>query len=163
MYKDVIYRMTLKQYADQVDLVAGTIPMKPGLLVAPHPTKVIKRGEMYKKGAINTGWKKRTFIALNRADNFEIEYAEDVTGNSTKGRINCFGYVFFKIIVDTSCYRVIYYLSIRYNVEIFSEDDIAKHGFSGFSLTPTDATQRKWFFRCDAESDHNEWIEVLND
>jgi hypothetical protein len=66
------------------------LPIPNNLLTAPPPTKIIKTGELFKKGAINTGWKKRQFTALNRADNYAIEYGED-SGSAAKGRINCYG------------------------------------------------------------------------
>jgi hypothetical protein len=107
------------------------------LLVAPPPTKIIKEGELLKKGAFNTAWKKRMFAALNRADNYAIEYADD---SSAKGRINCYGY----------------------RVELFDEEEVAKNGHTGFMLVPNDDNARKWYFRCENEAEQNEWVEVFN-
>lgn len=76
---------------DSVKLQKNPKPNDQALLSAPLPTQVIKCGELFKQGEINTSWKKRYFTALNRADNFAITYSEDSNAATKKGRINCFG------------------------------------------------------------------------
>lgn len=77
-------------------------PHERSLMVAASPSQIIKRGELYKLGAINKSWKKRFFTAHNKANNFVIEYADDDIGNK-KGHITCFGSVllFFLVLFVT--------------------------------------------------------------
>ena len=61
------------------------------LISADTPWQIIKTGTMYKMGANVKSWKKRHFVAKNKADNYVIVYFEDEELTKEKGRICCCG------------------------------------------------------------------------
>lgn len=67
--------------------------IKNNLMEAPIPTHSMKKGYLLKRGDNVKNWKRRYFIASNKADNYLIAYSEDVAGMVVKGRIYCYGYV----------------------------------------------------------------------
>lgn len=108
----------------------------------PVPDYVLKTGSMFKRGDIRKNWKKRYFVAKNRADNYIIEYFETEGGDKAKGEINCCGY----------------------RVQDFDEEEIAKFGAqgqNGIKLVPWDERRRYWYFACDTEDEKKEWEKIF--
>jgi hypothetical protein len=84
-------------------------------------------------------WKRRKFVALNEADNFDIRYYKFYKGRTLKrGVISCCGY----------------------RVEMFEEDEEEEFGKYGFKLVPNDDTRRCWWFRAEDDEVKKEWEEV---
>lgn len=118
----------------QAEKIESKMPLAP---VAATP---IKKGILYKLGAHVKNWKRRTFIALNVEDNFEIAYGEEEHGAlSEKGRINCFGYI----------------------VESFSKEEEKKFGLYGFKLKNYQHADRVWYMRAESEEQLVEWTEIF--
>jgi hypothetical protein len=64
------------------------------LLQAPEPRRPIREGYLHKIGGNVKNWKRRYFVAYNRADNYIVAYFEDSKCLKEKGFFNCCGYVF---------------------------------------------------------------------
>lgn len=64
---------------------------KMSLLQADVPNQNIKTGYLLKLGANIKNWKRRKFVAKNKADNYTIVYYEDEEENHEKGRLSCCG------------------------------------------------------------------------
>lgn len=69
----------------------GTMPNQNKLLTAEIPRLHIKQGVMMKIGGNVKSWKRRFFVAKNKADNFAISYYDDEQLTNEKGRICCCG------------------------------------------------------------------------
>lgn len=106
---------------------------------APVPDYELKTGTLIKKGDVVKNWKNRHFVALNKADNFRIDYYEK-EGGKLKGSVNCCGY----------------------KAEEFDEDETRDHGQFGIKLVPYDDRRRQWMFKCETDEDKAEWLKIFN-
>jgi hypothetical protein len=81
-------------------------------------------------------WKKRFFVARNKADKFVIEYyaSDKCLEKEKKGTINCSGYRAAK-------------------------DNSKKP--NGITLTPWDDERRAWHVACETKEEQDEWISVF--
>ena len=61
------------------------------LLQAPQPKRPIRQGFLSKMGGNVKNWKRRYFVAYNRADNYVIAYFDDSNCVKEKGCFNCCG------------------------------------------------------------------------
>jgi len=113
------------------------------LLKAPIPDYVLKSGYMIKRGDVRKNWKRRWFVAKNKADNFVIEYFENEDADKEKGLINCCGY----------------------RVDDFDPEEIEDFGKenteNGIKLEPYDDTRRKWYFNAESDEDRKEWEKIF--
>lgn len=106
---------------------------------APIPDWDLKTGMMEKQGGTYKNWKPRFFKALNKADNYKIEYFV-AEGGAKKGEINCCGY---------SC-------------ENFSQDDAEEFKCEfGLKLVPRNDIRRTWLFKCPDEKEREDWKRVF--
>jgi len=106
------------------------------LLEIPTPDWTIKSGFLMKEGGNYHSWKKRFFVAKNKAQDFVIEYygSDKCLEKDLKGTINCSGY---RCAKDTS-----------------------KKPF-GIKLTPWDDERRPWFIGCEDAKEQDEWLSVF--
>jgi hypothetical protein len=106
------------------------------LLALPVPDWTIKSGWMTKEGGNWTNWKKRFFVAKNKAEDFIIEYYdnEKCLPGGKKGFINCAGYRATK------------------------DGSKKPHGIT---LTPWDDERRAWYLQCDTAEEQTEWMSVF--
>ena len=73
-------------------------------------------------------WKEREFRALNKKDNFKIEYF--VPDGAKRGEINCCGY----------------------RLDDFSKDEAEEQNTQyGIKLVPHNDQRRTWMFKCESE------------
>jgi hypothetical protein len=107
----------------------------------PVPDYVLKTGSMLKRGDVRKNWKKRYFVAKNKADNYVIEYYEAEGVEKSKGTINCCGY----------------------RVQDFNEEEVSKFGQGphGIKLVPWDERRRFWYFVCETEDEKKEWEKIF--
>lgn len=82
-FKEFIHR--------EVDQESRGEPAGYQLLQTPVPHRPVKTGHLRKLGSNVKNWKKRLFVAYNKADNYEIKYYEDDAMTKEKGMINCCG------------------------------------------------------------------------
>jgi hypothetical protein len=134
-YKDALIAM-LKEEAQPAEEDDRLLPD------APIPDYELKSGLMTKRGDVVKNWKQRYFVALNKADNFVINYYEK-EGGKLKGSVNCCGY----------------------RAEEFNEDEVNDYGPNGkfgIKLVPYDDRRRTWAFSCETEEDKAEWMKIFN-
>lgn len=112
---------------------------KAALLKADTPKQVIKSGYLMKIGGNVKNWKRRFFVANNKADNFLVIYYEDEHLIKEKGRFSCCGY----------------------HVESFSVDEMNWYGPFGIKLASHDGSKRQWLFKAHDEADQSQWLEVF--
>lgn len=105
----------------------------------PDPDYALKEGMMEKRGDVVKNWKSRHFIALNKADNFVINYYEK-EGGKLKGTVNACGYW----------------------AHTLNEEETKEYGPNGIKLVPYNDRRRTWFFKCANEQDKDEWMRVFN-
>lgn len=105
---------------------------------APVPDYELKSGTMQKRGGLNPGFKSRFFVALNKADNYRIDYY-DKQGGKCKGSINCCGF----------------------SAQEYNEEDVKQHGQFGIKIVPDDDRLRTWYVKTDSEDDKSEWLKVF--
>jgi len=86
-----------------------------------NPSQDLKSGFVLKIGGNVKSWKRRFFVAKNKADNYRIVYYEDETMRKVKGYICCCGYV--SIVYNHSHKSVLNY----YCVLLFITDTKWKH------------------------------------
>jgi len=134
-YKDALIAL-LKEEAQPPEEDPRLLPP------APIPDYELKTGIMTKRGDVVKNWKQRYFIALNKADNYVINYYEK-EGGKLKGAVNCCGY----------------------RAEEFNEDEVKDYGPNGkfgIKLIPYDDRRRTWAFSCETEEDKAEWLKIFN-
>lgn len=61
------------------------------LLPAPPGDQFIKTGYLIKLGGQVHNWKRRYFIAMNKADNYAFVYSENEQTSTVKGKFYCCG------------------------------------------------------------------------
>lgn len=61
------------------------------LTAAPTADQFIKTGYLIKLGGQVHNWKRRYFLAMNKADNYAIVYSENESTSTVKGRFYCCG------------------------------------------------------------------------
>jgi hypothetical protein len=105
----------------------------------PVPDYPLMEGIMEKRGDVVKNWKSRHFVALNKADNFVINYSEK-EGGKIKGTVNCCGY----------------------RARKFDEDDTKEFGEFGIKLVPDNQRRRTWMFKCADEEQLEEWLRCFN-
>lgn len=105
----------------------------------PDPDYAIKEGTMDKRGDVVKNWKNRFFVALNKADNFVINYMEK-EGGKIKGTINCCGY----------------------RAREYDEDETKEFGEFGIKLVPYNHRRRTWYMKAKDAADQEEWMRVFN-
>ncbi len=105
----------------------------------PVPDYPLKEGIMDKRGDVMKNWKNRYFVALNKADNFVINYFEK-EGGKVKGSINCCGY----------------------RARDYDEEETREYGAHGIKLVPWNDRRRTWYVKCANEQDKEEWMRVFN-
>lgn len=105
----------------------------------PVPDYPLKEGMMDKRGDVVKNWKNRHFVALNKADNFVINYSEK-EGGKIKGSINCCGY----------------------RARKYDEDEAKEYGEFGLKLVPYNERRRTWYLKAANAEDQEEWMRVLN-
>mmetsp|Transcript_4539 Transcript_4539/g.9262 ORF Transcript_4539/g.9262 Transcript_4539/m.9262 type:complete len:554 (-) Transcript_4539:255-1916(-) len=133
-YKDALIEM-LKDEAQPEEEDERLLPD------APIPDYELKTGMMTKRGDVVKNWKSRYFVALNKADNFKIDYYEK-EGGKLKGSVNCCGY----------------------RAEEFDEDEVKDFGANGkfgIKLVPYDDRRRTWAFNCETEEEKAEWLKIF--
>lgn len=101
----------------------------------PVPDYPLMEGIMEKRGDVVKNWKSRHFVALNKADNFVINYSEK-EGGKVKGTVNCCGY----------------------SARAFDEDDTKEFGEFGVKLVPDNQRRRTWMFKCANAEELDEWM-----
>jgi hypothetical protein len=71
----------------------GEVNIKPSykLNTAPTADQFIKTGYLIKLGGQVHNWKRRYFIAMNKADNYAIVYSENESTSTVKGKFYCCG------------------------------------------------------------------------
>lgn len=114
-----------------------------GLLLKSHPKLEfpLKQGILFKRGAQVKNWKRRKFVALNEANNFDIAYYKLYKGKTLKrGVISCCGY----------------------RVEMFEEGEEDEFGKYGFKLVPNDDSRRCWWFRAEDDEEKKEWEDIFS-
>lgn len=67
-----------------------------------NPSQDLKAGFVLKIGGNVKSWRRRYFVAKNKADNYRIVYYEDETMKKVKGYICCCGYVTLPFVLPTS-------------------------------------------------------------
>lgn len=105
----------------------------------PDPDYPLKEGTMDKRGDVVKNWKNRFFVALNKADNYVINYMEK-EGGKIKGSINCCGY----------------------RARDFEEDEAKEYGEFGIKLVPWNERRRTWYVKAKDAQDKEEWMRVFN-
>lgn len=133
-YKDAL----IEELKEEVNGEESTLQLDE----CPVPDYVLKTGEMFKRGDVRKNWKKRYFVAKNKAENYEIEYFEGEGSEKSKGVINCCGY----------------------RVQDFDDEEVEKFGAqgqNGIKLVPWDERRRYWYFACDTEDDKKEWEKIF--
>lgn len=105
----------------------------------PVPDFPLKEGTMDKRGDVVKNWKNRFFVALNKADNFVINYMEK-EGGKIKGTINCCGY----------------------RAREFDEDEAKEYGEFGIKLVPYNERRRTWYMKAKDAADQEEWMRIFN-
>lgn len=105
----------------------------------PDPDYALKEGTMDKRGDVVKNWKTRHFVALNKADNFVINYMEK-EGGKIKGSINCCGY----------------------RAREYDEDETKEYGEFGIKLVPYNERRRTWYVKATSAQDQEEWMRVFN-
>jgi len=105
----------------------------------PDPDYPLKEGTMDKRGDVVKNWKNRFFVALNKADNYAINYMEK-EGGKIKGTINCCGY----------------------RAREFDEDEAKEYGEFGIKLVPYNERRRTWYVKAKDAQDQEEWMRVFN-
>eukprot|EP01032_Pedospumella_encystans_P013877 gene13877-15958_t len=131
-FKDAVIRNLKGNYLE-------TNTNKNALMQYDNPSQDLKSGFVLKIGGNVKSWKRRFFVAKNKADNYRIVYYEDETMRKVKGYICCCGY----------------------QVEAFSADEVSWYGHFGIKLTSYDGSKRQWLFRAYSDAAQTEWLEVL--
>lgn len=106
---------------------------------APVPDYELKSGVLTKRGDVVKNWKARYFVALNKADNYRIDYYEK-EGGKLKGSIFACGY----------------------SAEEFNEDETKENGQFGIKLVPYDSRRRTWYMKCESEEEKGEWLKIFS-
>jgi len=104
----------------------------------PIPDYELKTGSLTKKGDVVKNWKARHFVALNKADNYRVDYYEK-EGGKLKGSINFAGY----------------------SVADFDENETKELGQFGIKIVPSDTRRRVWYLKASSEEDKAEWVKVF--
>lgn len=103
------------------------------------PDFPLKEGTMDKQGGSVKNWKNRHFVAMNKADNFVINYFEK-EGGKMKGTINCCGY----------------------RARDFDDEEEKELGKFGIKLVPYDDRRRVWYVKAANAEDKEEWKRVFS-
>jgi hypothetical protein len=98
----------------------------------PTPEDPLKEGSVTKECAFRKNFKVNHLVAMNKADNFRIDYF-DKEGGSLKGSINCAGY----------------------KTQTVEEDN-------GIDVIPSDDSRRTYKLRFETAELRDEWLEVVN-
>lgn len=99
----------------------------------PTPEDPLKEGSVTKECAFRKNFKVNHLVAMNKADNFRIDYF-DKEGGSLKGSINCAGYKTKKVEGD-------------------------EHGME---VIPSDDSRRTYRLRFESDEERDEWLDVIN-
>eukprot|EP01029_Cantina_marsupialis_P027229 TRINITY_DN755174_c0_g1_i1.p1 TRINITY_DN755174_c0_g1~~TRINITY_DN755174_c0_g1_i1.p1 ORF type:complete len:549 (+),score=161.02 TRINITY_DN755174_c0_g1_i1:49-1695(+) len=116
------------------------------LLTAPADKEPLMEGWIVKQGAIRKNWKKRYFVAMNKADNFVIHYFKSESDKKdvkkAAGSMFCCNYVVKKIK---------------------KEEQLKKYGEFSLKFKPYSKydRRRKYFLRFENEEELKAWSDVL--
>jgi len=98
----------------------------------PTPEDPLMEGSVTKECAFRKNFKVNHLVAMNKADNYRIDYF-DKEGGSLKGSINCAGYKTEKIAED-----------------------------NGIDVIPSDDSRRTYKLRFESVDMRDEWLEIVN-
>jgi len=110
----------------------------------PKPDEPLLEGFFEKRGAVRTNWKKRYFVAMNKADNFVVYYfaAEGDKGDPKKA----------KGVMRLDGYKV---------KKVNGEDEKKNLGCGDFGLKMTCGRRRAWYVRFEDDEKRKEWKAVF--
>ena len=128
-YKDALIE-TIKEGCEAEETDERQLPD------APTPEDPIKCGGIVKKCAFRGNFKLNHFVALNKVDNFRIEYY-DSEGGALKGTIQCCGY---------KC----------------KKDNEGALAPFGLKLVPSSSARRTFVLKFESEAEQSEWAEVFD-
>jgi hypothetical protein len=122
-------------------------PTEYQLLTEPDPSEPRLTGYLTKQGGSHKSWKRRFFIALNKADNFSIKYYTDETASKAtdpKPRGS----------IELCWYRV---------ERLTTDEEKAEYGEFSVALRPWSSWDRRrtWYIRGENEEEIKKWTDVF--